>query len=176
MSVRTLRRSFAAPFVVTLATTACGPAKPLNPPGPHENPPPPTTKPTEPVVAAPDPVDQPTPAPGLEPADKKEPAKYERKWTVMRNMKPDAKATECRAFVDANCPKGEPGKPMPTCNPPPPIPYTCPDGFSTDKGATLKIVLRAGATECFVDYGPMKCPEGAKCNPPPPRKLPCPGD
>jgi hypothetical protein len=80
--------------------------------------------------------------------------------------------SECRAYMDVRCPVGEPGKPVPTCNPPPPIKYTCPDGFKD--GDQMKIVLRAGATECFVDHGPMKCPEGAKCNPPPPRKIACP--
>jgi hypothetical protein len=176
MSARTLRRTFAAPFVVTLAAMpACGP-KPLNPPEPHENPPPPAAKPTEPVVAAPDPAPAPSEPVDSKGSPKKEPAQYERRWTVMRNMKQDAKPTECRAFIEVSCPKSEPGKPMPTCNPPPPIPYTCPDNFPTDKGATLKIVLRAGATECFVDHGPMNCPQGAKCNPPPPRKLACPGD
>ncbi|MBA2542661.1 MAG: hypothetical protein H0V17_23660 [Deltaproteobacteria bacterium] len=86
-------------------------------------------------------------------------------------MKPKGRA-DCQAMVDVQCPKGEPGKPMPTCNPPPPIKYACPTGF--EDGDTLKIVLRAGATECFVDFGPSTCPANAKCNPPPPRKVACP--
>jgi len=79
---------------------------------------------------------------------------------------------ECSAVVAVDCPKPQPGKPMVTCNPPAPQPYTCPDGFAD--GDSLKLILRAGDTECYVDYGPMHCPKGARCNPPPPRKLPCP--
>jgi hypothetical protein len=181
MSARQLRRSFATPFIVTLASSsmvaACGP-KPLprheNPPGPagHTNPPAPEPKPTEPAQPT---TGEPTPAP-VEPATPgapapqaaKEPAKYEQKWTVMK-FKGNA---DCQAMVDVNCPKPEKGKAVPTCNPPPPIKYACPTGFAD--GDTLKIILRVGATECFVDFGPMKCPEGAKCNPPPPRKVACP--
>ncbi len=175
MSARQLRRTFATPFIITLAssslaTVACGP-KPLprthdNPPGPHVNPPAPDPKPVpEPDLTTPTtgvPADQ-TP-----PTAVKEPAKYEQHWTVMKFKGKG----DCSAMVDVNCPKPEKGKPVATCNPPPPIKYACPDGFK--EGDTLKIVLRAGATECFVDRGPMTCPKGALCNPPPPRKLPCP--
>ncbi len=83
-----------------------------------------------------------------------------------------AKAGDCSAFVQVDCPKGSPGKPAPTCNPPPPIKYTCPEGFKS--GDTLKIVLRAGSTECLVDFGPMNCPPKAMCNPPRPRPVACP--
>lgn len=184
MAVRQIRRVFATPFIVTLAGSslaACGP-KPLpthdhvNPPGPHANPPPPDTKPVAeqvPAEPAPDtsrPVvkndNPPPPEPVKEPA--KEPATYEQRWTVMKFKGND----ECSAMVDVQCPKPEAGKPIVTCNPPPPIKYACPDGFKD--GDTLKIVLRVGATDCFVDRAPISCPPNAKCNPPPPRKVACP--
>jgi hypothetical protein len=186
MSARSIRRTFAVPFVVTLAgaasLTAVACAKkpaPLhsNPPGPtpgpHANPPAPDKDPapapttTDPAIPAPGPTADSKPD-TADSQPKKEPATYEHRWTVSK-YKGNA---GCQAFIDVNCPKPEPGKAVPTCNPPPPIKYTCPDGFK--EGDTLKIILRVGATECFVDRGPMKCPEGAKCNPPPPRKIACP--
>lgn len=189
MSARQLRRTFATPFIVTLAgsaavaTAACGP-KPLpkhhNPPEPHANPPAPgdpdptTAPPPPPPPATPDTADSGPPPDSMPhknppgPTPVKEPAKYEQHWTVMKWKGKD----ECQAMVDVNCPKPEKGKAVPTCNPPPPIAYACPDGFK--EGDTLKIVLRVGATDCFVDNPPIKCPAGAKCNPPPPRKVACP--
>jgi hypothetical protein len=200
MSARQVRRTFAAPFVVTLAGTASvaavackkepAPLVHRNPPGPHENPPPPEKKPEDGTMPTPTPTtpDPATPAPGptadaekppvihrnppppdaVDSKPKPEPAKYEHRWTVSK-YKGQA---DCQAFLDPNCPKPQPGKAMPTCNPPPPYKYACPDGFK--EGDQLKIILRVGATECFVDHGPTKCPEGAKCNPPPPRKIACP--
>ncbi len=175
MSARQLRRTFATPFIITLAgsslAVACGP-KPLpkhdNPPGPsvHSNPPAPDPKPTP--ETTPDTTPVPETPKASPPEAVKEPAKFESHWTVMK-FKGQA---DCHAMVDVNCPKPEKGKPVATCNPPPPIKYACPAGFK--EGDTLKIVLRVGATECFVDREPMKCPEGAKCNPPPPRKVACP--
>lgn len=178
MSLRTPRRRFATPFVVTLAAIpACtsasshatlAPSEPepaaveasaatpsggefatptppaKNPPKPHKNPP------------------EPEPDPGPPPA------KFEQRWTVAK-IKGNP---ECSANLVVTCPQPQPGKPTPTCNPPPPIKYACPAGLAD--GDTIKIILRVGATECFVDYGPLQCPAGAKCNPPPPRKLPCP--
>lgn len=157
--------------------THANPPGPASSPGPHDNPPapapPPTpttgepATPTEPTTGGAAPVEPPHKNPPA-PQAVKEPAKYEQKWTVMK-FKGNA---DCQAMVDVTCPKGEPGKPMPTCNPPPPIKYACPSGFQ--QGDTLKIVLRVGATDCFADYGPTKCPDGVKCNPPPPRKVACP--
>ena len=179
MAVRHIRRAFATPFIVTLAGSslaACGP-KPLpkhdhvNPPGPHSNPPAPDTQP--PVTEqTPPPVEPTTDKPVVKndnpppPQPVKEPAKYEQRWTVSK-FKDD-----CTAMVDVQCPKPEKGKPVMTCNPPPPIKYACPADFKD--GDTLKIILRVGATDCFVETGPIKCPPNAKCNPPPPRKIACP--
>jgi hypothetical protein len=151
----------------------------VNPPGPHSNPPAPDTKPSEvtptnPPSPRPSPeptTPEPEPAPNKNPPAPeavKEPAKFETKWTVMKFKGQE----QCSAMVNVNCPKPEPGKAVPTCNPPPPIKYACPDGFKD--GDTLKIVLRVGFTECIVEREPIKCPKGALCNPPPPRKVPCP--
>lgn len=179
MSVRQIRRTFAAPFIVTLGTAAaCGP-KPLpkhdhvNPPGPHSNPPAPDTQPATPDPTPAPVTDKPivkndNPPPPEPPAPVREPAKFEQHWTVMKFKGKD----ECSAMVDVQCPKPEKGKPVATCNPPPPIKYACPDNFK--EGDTLKIVLRAGATDCFVDRPTASCPKGALCNPPPPRKVACP--
>jgi hypothetical protein len=172
MSARAPRRRFASPFVVTLAAIpavgACNPPPPQRPVQPEpavmqEPAPTPTEQPApatnEPVVASPD---------EPEPADKGEPAKVEMIWTVTKVKG----AADCQAFLDTSCPKVDPGKPMPTCNPPPPTKYACPPNLAD--GGSIKIILRAGATECFQKYEPIKCPQGAKCNPPPPRKLACP--
>jgi hypothetical protein len=161
MPATILRRRFASPFVVTLA--ACTPSHTSNPPGPRPQP----TPPTDPTPAQPDPVAEPPPAPATDPATPaREPAKFESRWTVMMQ------GTDCNAFHDSSCPKVAPGQPIPPCNPPPPIKYACPDGFK--QGEALKIILRAGATDCFVDYPAMNCPPKAACNPPPPRKVACP--
>lgn len=78
----------------------------------------------------------------------------------------------CKAYPRANCPKPEPGKPIPTCNPPPPIDYTCFDGMS--EGDSIAIVLRQGAVHCVRNLPPPKCPPNVACNPPPPQLVECP--
>lgn len=191
MSARIVRRTFAAPFVITLAT-ACSSSSSHTPP--HNNPPDPNwnahsdaaqppiaeptpgpTEPTPSVVIANNP---PAPYPGVDPQPvdktpppKREPSQFERKWTVTKATTKGK--TDCYAMPEVKCPKVEKGQPIPTCNPPAPYPYTCPPGFAA--GDSLNIILRVGATECFVDRQPMKCPKGAMCNPPPPQKIVCPG-
>jgi hypothetical protein len=169
MAARSPRRTFANPFVITLATItplsagsvlAEPDAKPA-PPTKTKNPPPPKPDPKTP------PIQKNPPPPKPEP--KLEVSSYDRRWTV---TKIKGKA-DCLANPEAKCPKVEPGKPVPTCNPPAPIKYACPSGMAD--GETLKIVMRAGATECFQERGPWgPCPPGRSCNPPPPRKLACP--
>lgn len=198
MAARTPRRSFANPFVVTLAAipacvvssnpppsqqpgsgpTAAAPSKHANPPtpGPHTNPPPPRYK--EPVVddrtAPPTKVGQAgttAPAPGGAQPGQTQPAapqtyNFDQKWTVM------ASGGSCAAYVEVNCPKPEKGKPVATCNPPPPIKYACPPEVTA--GATLTIAQYAGQAECVTVPGPVKCPANTACNPPRPRKIACP--
>lgn len=166
MAARSPRRTFANPFVVTLAaitplaatTVFAEPDTKPSPPSKNPPAPKPEAKPNPKTVNPPPP----------KPVPKPEPAKFERHWTV---SKIKGKAS-CEADPDADCPKPEPGKPRHTCNPPPPIDYACPSGLAD--GETLKIVLRVGATECFQERAPTTCPPNAKCNPPPPRKLACP--
>jgi hypothetical protein len=151
--MRSPRRSFTAPFVVTMVGavgsvgfTSCNP--PSSRPGPDpliaKNPPPPTTDP------------QPEPSqPG------------EQRWTVYQQGK------DCFASEKFDCPKpATPGGPMPTCNPPPPIAYACPENVMVDY--PYQIAQWSGETTCHVVPQPIKCPEGAICNPPPPTQVACP--
>ncbi|MDB4961591.1 MAG: hypothetical protein JWP01_1590 [Myxococcales bacterium] len=220
MAARSPRRSFASPFVVTLAaslpvagcyvqtrtpapapthTRGDGPAPQeqavlthSNPPRPSQGeeqpsqphtsmpthaterpqgpPPVQASQPTQPRPAMPthaterpqgqQPVQQ-TPAPAPV-------AKSDRTWTVMRSD------GTCKAHVVVSCPKGKPGQPMPTCNPPPPVAYTCPTFMTTD--GAIEVVQFAGSNACQVvnKAPPPKCPPGAMCNPPPPQKVTCP--
>jgi hypothetical protein len=176
MAARLPRRTFSNPFVVTLAAIpACV----------SSTAPPPTTVQPEPVQVSPAPVAEPTagtqpatPPPAAPPVVVANPprpvdppapepaATYDQHWRVTKS------GDTCLAMADVKCPTAAPGMPRPTCNPPPPIKYACPDGF-TD-GQPMTIVLRAGETECKVDFGPMKCPPKAMCNPPRPRVVACP--
>lgn len=172
MSARTPRRSFARSFVVTLAAVpACGgggggagsgPPMIGNPPAPEPTVP---TSPPEPTPApTPDPT--PTPAPG-EPAQAK-PGKapdYSQHWIVTKN------GATCLAQPRVECPKGVPGQPMPTCNPPPASAYTCPDGMGA---GPITVVRYANTFDCVIEPPPTRCPEGVRCNPPPPRRVECP--
>jgi hypothetical protein len=102
-----------------------------------------------------------------------EPAKFEHRWSVTKIKGND----DCRAYLDPNCPKPEKGKPVATCNPPPPYKYACPP--SLKDGESMQIVLRVGSTECFAEL-PFECPKPVPgkpqrtCNPPGPTKVACP--
>ena len=95
-------------------------------------------------------------------------ATSDRTWTVMRS------GGTCQAHVAVSCPKGTPGQPMPTCNPPPPKAYTCPQFMTTD--GAIEVVQYAGSNVCQVvnKTPPPKCPPNTMCNPPPPQKVTCP--
>lgn len=142
-----------------------------NPPRPTTQPAP-TKPPVKPGPNAPRPSTQPTPAvvpAGTQPtgtAPNPPPPSPMRNWTVRRTK------GQCKAYVDVKCPEGKPGEARPTCNPPPPVAYACPDSLAD--GETLKIVKPAGSSVCQVDYGPMTCPPNATCNPPRPRAIACP--
>jgi hypothetical protein len=148
MAARTPRRTFAAPFVVTLAAIpACyhdaqpAPQPPANPPGP--------------VVTTPPPTDPATPPPAQKP---------NREWRITRGK------DSCLAFAAATCPPKQ-GDAQPTCNPPPPTKYPCPDGM-TD--AALIVTQLGGEGDCFILPEMPKCPPNTACNPPPPKKVQCP--
>ncbi len=171
MSARTIRRTFASSFVVTLATVpaACvvqsappprsGP--PMTQPGPQ------TSEPAQPTPADPGPttpqVISNPPPPGAEqatPPKPEAPAKTERHWTVMKI------GGKCRAYVQVACPAGA------ICNPPPPTDYACTPEI-TD-AAPMKIVQWANTTGCHVETPAPPCPPQTMCNPPRPRAVTCP--
>lgn len=195
MAARFPRRRFATPFVVTLAGTtalaACfvepapraarpqpqprptagaTPTEPAPPPPQVvSNPPRPTPAPTPPpqvITNPPRPTTAPPPAVIANPPPPQPVAKATRRWSIR-------KAGEtCEAFSNDGCPTAPNGQPVPTCNPPPPIAYACPDGMTA--GDPLTVVQLAGQRECQIEYGATSCPSGARCNPPPPRKVTCP--
>src|SRR5262245_17436205 len=115
MSARAIRRSFAAPFILTVATMSPAiaddkaPAKPKEPD--KVNPPPP--QPPSKNPPAPDTVRPPVKNPP--PPQKPEPAKFERHWSVMKDTAKGAKPNDCIAMAEGTCPKVEPGKPIPPC-------------------------------------------------------------
>jgi len=149
---------FANPFVITLV--AMTPLASTAVADPDAKPAPPT-KTKNPPAPKPQPPQKNPPPPKVTPVD------YDQHWTVTK-----IKGRGCFANPEANCPKAAPGKAVPTCNPPPPIKYACPEDLAD--GGSIKIVLRANTTECFLDRGNMSCPPNMKCNPPPPKQLACP--
>jgi hypothetical protein len=168
MAARTLRKVFANPFVITLATACSAPQAPTQQvvPAPQAG-----ETGGEPVVVTNPPAPKPEPSSGGEaqPAPPAQPQTYafDQRWTVSKS------GDKCVAMQRVECPKPtKAGGPMPTCNPPPPMKVACPDGW--DGAAALTIVQYANQTECRVEDAPMKCPKGALCNPPPPRKVACP--
>ena len=165
MAARTPRKLFASPFVITLAASCSAPQQPppnVNPPPPEQ--PSPSPSPDVGVISNPPrPGTDPSPSPSQAPGT----FNSEQRWTVSKS------GANCMAMAKVECPKpAKPGGPMPTCNPPPPIKYACPDGF--DGKEALQIVQRANDTECYVDRPMPSCPPKAMCNPPPPQKVACP--
>lgn len=181
MAARIVRRSFASPFVITLAAavpaaacyvqpgpqrsggngaqvTGTGEQVPVQQPPDHNS----TNAGVEqqPVGNTTAISNPPRPAPAPI-------AKQETRWTVTR-----ANGT-CSAFAKVACPAPPAGQPAPSCNPPPPQPYACGVQLRTD-GQTMAIVQFAGQSECQIEQPPMKCPPNAMCNPPPPQKVDCP--
>jgi hypothetical protein len=157
MPARTPRRSFANPFVVTLAAL----------PGCHVAvDPPPNVPPVEPVAtatatAATAPVAPTAPPPGPPVA-----VEREQTWSVIKS------GGACQAFLQVDCPKPQPGVLTPTCNPPAPVKYDCPAGLA--EGGSVRVIQPAKQTECL-KMPQVRCPPLATCNPPPPTKVACPG-
>ena len=189
MAARIVRRSFASPFVVTLAAAlpvaACyvqpGPRTAGNgaqvtgsEPEAHGNPP----RPTGDQVPNQQTPDHSTTTAGVEQAKPSNttvisnpprplPApKQDQRWMITRA---DGK---CLAYAKVTCPTAAPGQPAPMCNPPPPTPYTCGPTMTTDRSTA--IVQLAGQTECQIEFPHPQCPLGADCNPPPKQKVACP--
>ena len=167
MAARTPRRTFATPFVVTLAAVpACyvqsapqpqpqpvvqqqpqpqpdsHPVIVSNPPRPQPEQPPPSDPPPHVIVNPPPP--QPTTATS---------------WHVFKTN------DGCEAIVNVQCPKGA------ACNPPPPQKYDCPPGIVAGKPLTVVTVNNG---ECVVEQAPTSCPPNVMCNPPRPHPFACP--
>ena len=113
-----------------------------------------TTRRSPAPLTAPTPVPTEQAPPGTRPSSRTRQrpapvAKEHCKWTV-------TKAAGQRRRTASTCPKPPPGEPMPTCNPPPPMAYACPDG--DDRNQTLTVVQLA-AEHCQIEQTPpMKCP------------------
>ena len=185
MAARTPRRSFAAPFVVTLAAVpACYVQSSPGPSGPPPQPPPtqtaePQPQPQQPpvIVANPPPPQQPTTDPSIPPGPVRPPSTPPR--PDPRPTKPPVQTTDaywtvykaqdgsgCMAAIKVEC------QPKATCNPPPPFKYACPENVTLDKPVT--VVSQDGGATCFVQYDMPKCPPGVACNPPRPQPVACP--
>lgn len=174
MAARTPRRSFAAPFVVTLAAgSACYVQSSPPRQGPPPQPPPTTSQPTQPgpqpppVIVNPPRPTQPTttqtePPPPPSPTPTPPPvAPTSQKWSVYKT-----KDGTCMAAVNVECRKGA------TCNPPPPFKYDCPPNMSLEQPVT--VALMPDGQSCQVEYPMPKCPQGVACNPPRPTPVACP--
>lgn len=159
MSSRQMRRSFAAPLVVTLAVApACTTVD-------HR-----TTAPPPPPPAA-DTADHRVPPPAGDTTDHRDtpttgqtaPTQQTagNSWTVIKK----ADGT-CMTAVDVQCHPGA------TCNPPAPQPYECPPALTAAR--PMHIRQDAPDGECLLVFPMPECPANTMCNPPPPQKVACP--
>lgn len=154
MAARTPRRSFATPFVITLAAApACyvQSTPPQQPQPVQSQPSQPAQPPDRPPVTVVNP-----PTPQTESA-----TPPNQRWTVFKQ--PDG---VCMATIKVQC------KPGTMCNPPPPSKYACPNNVSLDKPVT--VASSADGSACFVEYAAMACPPNVACNPPRPTPVACP--
>ena len=115
------RRTFATPFVVTVGLTGCSSTTP------HDETAPPTLAPAVAPAPTPDAAVTPTP-PTLAPRDDKPSATT---WTVTMYTK----AKICELQYNMDCP------PAASCNPPQPRSYKCPSGMTTDRRAFITQLL-----------------------------------
>jgi len=170
MAARTPRRSFATPFVVTLAAApACfvQSAPPPAQPQPQPQPQPAQPSDTHPVIVTNPPRPQPEPA-------TPPPQEHTNPSVIMNPPRPQPASTSwhvyktkdgCEAIVNVECPAGA------SCNPPPPQKYDCPSGIAMNKPIT--VTSQPDGT-CLVEREPPKCPPHAMCNPPRPQTVTCP--
>ena len=163
MAARLPRRSFASPFVVTLAATVPACFVESNP-----RPQPPATAETTTTATAEPAAPPAAPKPPTIIANPPPPtvAQTTRRWHVTRSN------GACLAAADIPCPTAPAGQRMPTCNPPAPQPVACPE--RTAEGESFTIVQWAGQATCQVEAPPVTCPPKVMCNPPPPRQAACP--
>jgi hypothetical protein len=186
--MRTPRRHFAAPFVVTTAisaaaaaTAACGSSKPKcldcgAPMFPDRSMSPPDAALPDAAVARPDaavvppdaapPTALATPDAALLVASTPFDLDFEGPWPTRWNVYKHGKKCVVTLQPDP-CPPGW------RCNPPPPDPrpYKCPDGVTFER--SMMIELPVGGTECVIKPDDSACfDHGANC--PGPRKVRCP--
>ena len=164
MAARMPRRTFATPFVVTLAAApAC---YVQSAPQPQPQPVVEQSQPTDshPVVVSnpprPQPDPQPAPSdppPNLSVSHNPPMPQQSNSWHVFKTN------DGCEAIVNVQCPKGA------ACNPPPPQKYDCPPGIVAGKPLT---VVTNGQGDCIIE--PPACPPNVMCNPPRPHPFACP--
>jgi len=169
MAARTPRRSFATPFVVTLAAVpACyvqsspqpqpqpvQQAQPVQQPNDSHpmvvtNPPRPQPTDSHPAII----TNPPRPQPESSPMPQQP-----QQWQVWKT------ADGCEASAKIDCPQGA------MCNPPPPHKVDCPPNIVMNKPIT--IVSQSDGT-CIVAREMPSCPPHAMCNPPRPQVVACP--
>lgn len=161
MSARTLRRTFASPFIVTVAACTMQSGPPPQGPGPgpgtaqHPGHGDPDSGRFQNQNGAPRPGDSAQTTGPTQSADTSE-----RHWTIQKQ------GGKCLAFSKVSCP------PNVSCNPPRPSDYACTPDVA--EGGSLAVVRWQGSTTCMVEQPPMNCPAGMSCNPPPPRQVSCP--
>jgi hypothetical protein len=147
------RRTFAAPFVVTVGLAGCThfeDVQPVRPPVPRD----------AAVVVTVPPPPEPTPPPVDLGEYLKEPDPNVITDTVVRYGK------ACTLQYNMHCPPGA------RCNPPRPHDYACPAGMTTER-ATIRV--QRDTASCMLESELEVCMDPAGCpKPPPPRKIPCP--
>ncbi|GEM_PF-1789171 len=197
MSARAPRRSFATPFVLTLAAipAACtvqsapppqGPTQTSNGTHDHRDEPTPNPPPVEAQPTSPDMTPVANPPRPAQPAQagvndqvkgtantnantvaQSRPSPGPAPARGYREWTVTRRGGTCESMVKVRCPEGA------MCNPPPPAKYACPKQLAADNDR-IDVIQRTEKSECFIDYGEMSCPPGASCNPPPPQKVACP--
>jgi len=151
MAARTPRRSFATPFVVTLAAA---PACYVQ-----------STPPQQPTTVTTQPTTQPDPGKPTTPTTnppRPQATTPNARWRIYKD------GATCYSAYKIEC---QPGV---SCNPPRPKPYTCPTDIELGAAGPVEITSSQDGMNCWVDWGPQECPAGASCNPPPPVKVNCP--
>lgn len=170
MAARTPRRTFATPFVVTLAAApACYVQS-----APQPQPQPVAQQQAQPADSHPVVISNP-PRPQPAPSDPQPaPSEPPPNLSVIHNPpKPQPSSSwhvfktkdGCEAIVNVQCPAGA------ACNPPPPSKYDCPPGIAMGKPLT---VVTDGNDGCMIEPAPPSCPPNVMCNPPRPTQVACP--
>jgi hypothetical protein len=150
------RRSFARPFIVTVAAAASAAASIACEETVHDNPPRPRDGFGDPAASA-------TPAGSAPPVASAPSLPRTRHWDLTR----DEQRKTC-IIANRDCDTGKPCDQTPSA-------YACPDDVHHFPSI---VVQDEGSPICHAiwDPGPISCPPGASCNPPPTQvvEVPCP--